>query len=917
MNHLSTAHLNLIFVLTLGLFCDLSAQSNAETDIFSLRSDTSLVKSLIKDAQIAFQDNKIDQAVSLAQKALDTAKENKLTNGQAQATLIIGKAYRQLQKYTEASEYLLQSIILFKKKPNKQRFHVEALMEMGFVNQEQEFHQSAIEYFNQAYNLNKEGKNPKINYIILESLVMSHLRMKKYKTAIHVNNILLGLHEKQADTSKISQILKKNRDILKLNKQYREAITWQEKILKLRTYDGIELAQSLNELGKLYQLSGDNNTALKYLYNSLSMIQYLNDPNRDSLIKKTNFEFLIDVGTIYTQIGKYNEARKYYTKALNFDRNENDPVGMARIYNCLAANSLAKGDLSVAKKHGQKAEQIAKKNQADIVLLNSYKVLAAIYQKSKEQKKYEKYADLYDNLNTKLENQQYQAQFDIFQDQIVIEKKENEFKLLLAEKEKQSLALRQSELERQKQVQDLKFKENEIALLKRNQELKESAFRNQQLEKERIQQILLITQQKSEASKQQQAINLLEKNKEIQELALKEKTAKEKQRQNEIKLLEKEKALQNLKDANFRRYSLMLFSLMALIMVLILIGFFQNKRKNRVLGKQKTEIQSKNEQLLASEEEIRQNLEELEATQENLAEKNEQLNFQNDKIKANALVLEKAYKQLRISKESLDQKNKELNYQNTQIRESLKYGHKIQIALLPQENQLQKIFPNSFIFYKPKDIVSGDFFWFHKIDEKLFVAVVDCTGHGVPGAFMSMIGNKLLLEIVEQKGILDPAAILEELHLGIVSGLRQDETGNQDGMDLTLCRLEKLANGHTRLRFAGAKHTLYVFDKQLIELKGTRKSIGGHSQNQQVKTFFSNHELVLNPQASLYCTSDGLLDSPNPKRRKFGPKRFRAFIEENYHYPLEQQKENLLSILEKFQEDTLQRDDILVLGLRV
>ena len=143
------------------------------------------------------------------------------------------------------------------------------------------------------------------------------------------------------------------------------------------------------------------------------------------------------------------------------------------------------------------------------------------------------------------------------------------------------------------------------------------------------------------------------------------------------------------------------------------------------------------------------------------------------------------------------------------------------------------------------------------------------------------------------------------------------ETGNQDGMDVSLCRLQKLDTGMTQLVFAGAKQTLYVHDNQKInELKGTRKSIGGYYEELSNSTKFENSELLLSPEATIYLTSDGLIDSPNPQRRKFGRKRFRSFIEENSYLPLSTQKQFLVNTLEKFQQDTIQRDDILVMGVK-
>ncbi|MDX2303074.1 MAG: tetratricopeptide repeat protein [Microscillaceae bacterium] len=906
-------------------------------------SDTSEIESLINEAVKSFNSDQLKESRDKATEALDLSKKENYTLGQAKSSLLLGRIGRKLKKHNEASEFYLQSINYLSTIPNQHGLKLAAFTEMGFLHQEQEFHQTAVEYFKQAYELNKNTSKPQENYAILESMAISHLRLGKIDQTIKDYLILLSFYQKDKDEKNEIRLLRQIRDIYKTSHQYIEAIVYQEKILEIinKQNDGIALAEALNELGNLHQLNGDKQKALSYFSQAVLMNQNLHDAKESKKISSQNFEYLINLGSIHTNLGEYQKAEKYYMDAINQDNGEHGPVGIARVYNYLAANSLARGDYLNAKKQGLKAEEIATNYKADEVLLNSYKILTDIHQKTAETKKYEKYIDLYVNLKNKLENQQFQKQFDLFQDQLTIEKKENEFKLLLAEKEKQALSLKQYELEAEKKAKELALKEKELTLLKRNQELQTAALRNQQLEKERIQQILQITQQKSEASKQQQAIDLLEKNKKIQELALKEKTAKEQQRQKEIELLENEKKLQQLQlneEANIRKYGVGVIILLGIIIVLVMAGFIQNRRKNIALAKQKGEIQIKNEQLLAGEEELRQNMEELEATQENIAEKNRQLNEQNEKIKANSLILEKAYQQLQKSKEDLNQKNEALNksmqelrntqlvlehknkalhHQNTQIRESLKYGHKIQSALLPQEGQLRDNFSDYFIFYRPKDIVSGDFFWFHRVGNKLFVAVVDCTGHGVPGAFMSVIGNKLLLEIVDQQGVYSPADILELLHLGIVSGLRQMETGNQDGMDVSLCRMEKLDTGKVELVFAGAKQSIFVFDQEIMELKGNRKSIGGFVQvDLQTQSHFEDQSLILNPDAVLYMTSDGLIDSPNPERKKFGRKRFRSFIEDHIHLPLSAQKDILIQYLDDFQQETIQRDDILVMGIK-
>ncbi|NJK84959.1 MAG: SpoIIE family protein phosphatase [Bacteroidales bacterium] len=171
----------------------------------------------------------------------------------------------------------------------------------------------------------------------------------------------------------------------------------------------------------------------------------------------------------------------------------------------------------------------------------------------------------------------------------------------------------------------------------------------------------------------------------------------------------------------------------------------------------------------------------------------------------------------------------------------------IQQAMLPDETMLKEYF-NPFIIYRPKDIVSGDFYWFSPgFNGKYFIAVVDCTGHGVPGAFMSMIGNRLLSEIVNERKIEDPKQVLEFLNDEIRLALRQEKTDNNDGMDISFCSFEKQARIELKMIFSGAKRTAYIINQNsggLISLKGDRKSIGGTAEKKE-HLKFCNQELLL------------------------------------------------------------------------
>lgn len=224
------------------------------------------------------------------------------------------------------------------------------------------------------------------------------------------------------------------------------------------------------------------------------------------------------------------------------------------------------------------------------------------------------------------------------------------------------------------------------------------------------------------------------------------------------------------------------------------------------------------------------------------------------------------------------------------------------------------------IIYKPLHEVSGDFYWFWGGDNKCITAVVDCTGHGVSGAFMSMIGHTLLNEIVNEKKIHEPADILEILHLEIVTALNQEKGRNNDGMDIALCVIEQEDLCSRKVTFAGAKRPLYYTKNQeLKQLKGNRCSIGGYQRwsiyNEKP---FHNEVVHLTTNDRIYLFSDGFTDQPSKDHKKYGTKRLIDFLQNHIATPLEEQK-NLLEtdLQQQICEESPQRDDITFLFIQL
>ena len=260
----------------------------------------------------------------------------------------------------------------------------------------------------------------------------------------------------------------------------------------------------------------------------------------------------------------------------------------------------------------------------------------------------------------------------------------------------------------------------------------------------------------------------------------------------------------------------------------------------------------------------------------------------------------------------LEKQNEELSDRNKYITDSINYAKRIQSAILPDEKMLSQLLPNHFLIYNPKDIVSGDFYWCGEMDQKIILAVVDCTGHGVPGAFMSLIGNTLLNEIVFTKHISVPGEILQELDKGIITELNKESNKETlDGMDIGLCVINKSVN---TLQYSGANRPLFYFsDNGFGEIKGDRKSIGDNTKEMSYRTT----EIALDEIKSLFMFSDGYIDQNNAENEKFGTKRFRELLHDVQGVTSVEQQKRLLSELLNHKGNESQRDDVTIIGVQL
>lgn len=263
-------------------------------------------------------------------------------------------------------------------------------------------------------------------------------------------------------------------------------------------------------------------------------------------------------------------------------------------------------------------------------------------------------------------------------------------------------------------------------------------------------------------------------------------------------------------------------------------------------------------------------------------------------------------------KEALAQKQND-------IMDSIKYAKRIQKTILPEKKAMDGIVEDYFIIYRPRDILSGDFYWFNQVIDKAFVAVVDCTGHGVPGAFMSLIGYNLLNQIVIQKGIHKASEILTELHRQVRATLKQDQevpehrTKSHDGMDVCLVVINKYDD---TFEFAGANRPLLMLkNDEIIEIKPTKFSIGGEQIEEERS--FENNYIEYETGDTIYMFSDGFVDQfGGPEQKKFSTKRLKQVILETKKESMNTQRALINMVWKEWKGDEEQVDDVTMIGIR-
>jgi serine phosphatase RsbU (regulator of sigma subunit)/Tfp pilus assembly protein PilF len=663
------------------------------------------------------------------------------------------------------------------------------------------------------------------------------------------------------------------------------------------------IAGSSNNIGRVYYYKGEYDLALEYYKMSLSASLELNDKNRVATCYN-------NIGVVYDDLGKYDVVIDFYLKSLQIAEEIEDKSAMAKCYNNLG---------TVCRKQGKKEQAIdyqLKSLEINLELNNkteqavNYLNLGNIYSDSKNLDKALHFLEKSLLINRELGSKRGMS-FSYNSIGIVYE--------VLKEYSKAIEYLNKS-IEIKQEIDDKNGAanaRNSIASVYRqmangnnsyvylhkalmeglkayNTGIEIGALPIQNDAAETLRLIYNTLGDHKNAYKFAEIVittrDSLFNMEKAKALADVEKRFAVEKKQLEIEKLEDEKAIQELQllrqlEVSKRQKVTLIFSILGLFVtvvftILVLHRLKITRSQKRIIEEQKVLVDQKNTLL---------------------NEQNEEISAQRDHIMSqhDLVVLQKDY----------------IEEQAKEITDSIRYAKRIQQAVLPSGEYMKSILHDHFVLYKPKDIVSGDFYWATTQDNWLVVAAADCTGHGVPGAFMSMLGVSFLKEIVNKKGVTKPSEILNRLRESIIEVLRQEgKFGEQkDGMDISICAID---TRQKRVQFAGASSPLIIVDR-----KGELTTVIPDKQPVAIyeyMTNFTNHELALQDGEAIYLLSDGFADQfGGAKNKKFMAKKLKELIATIAHKPMETQKEILIQEFEGWKGETDQVDDITILGIRI
>ncbi|MBR4214917.1 MAG: tetratricopeptide repeat protein [Bacteroidales bacterium] len=905
-------HITHKVIITLAAIC-FCLTLNAQTGDIIVRQRDSISALVAKEndpAKLAVLYNQLayryldleddDNLISAAEKSLSYARQKEINDLVYDDNMLLGRAYAKNNHPEDALHcYLSAQNLLDRKTQEGKLSSADIDTEIGLLYFNRRHYTRAAENFEASLDVYKEAKDPdrikqNTNYLAVCSYLSD-----QYDDAAKYYESLYNTYIKEGDRESQKQCMRRLADIYQKLGQYDKALDINSKLYDMCATDG-DTPTALNALNNIAycQVAGGSGENALNIFRQITDTDQLSNPSDEQLAGTYT-----NIGLCYQNMGHEKDCYEYLTKASDLYEKNHLDNGHSKVNNILALVYLKNKDLHNAELVCLDAINSAERSGDPNLQSDAYQTYNLILQAKGEYEKaldyYQKYLSLRDStqLHRMIEER------DLNEDLRRLEEAEKRYTEEIVDAEISDLTNRQLKLMAEAAQRDKE-------LLARTLEL-------QDLELARSKQQLALARQRQEAAKREAEIQRLEFEQDRDRAELEKKQAEEKERQSQIDKLKAEQEKQDMELEN-ERYEKQLYILaIILASVVLLVSLFiliMVRRKNHLLNEQKAEIECQNAALTQKNEEIILQKENLQMANQEIMTINEEIGRQ---------------------KEIIENKNKS-------ITDSIVYAKRIQQAVCPQPDFLRNYGLDYFLFFRPKEIVSGDFYWFTQDGDYVFAVAADCTGHGVPGAFMSMLGNSLFTKIITERKVFEPSQILNQLRDEVKRALHQENIMSQrkDGMDLSLLKINTKT---LMLEFAAANNNGYLirhFNKneeaeananivgrdfvtetpdgflRLITLQADKMPIGVYIRD---KESFTTKTMQLQKGDSIYLTSDGYID-------QFGGKYGRKFLSSNFTHmlmdinslPMEQQCQHIINTHDQWIGDVfVQIDDIIVFGLKV
>lgn len=794
----------------------------------------------------------------------------------SKVNMLLALAEKNLNNFPEKYFIYSNQALDLSEKLNYKKGLATAYNNLGIYHYYKSDYYKALENYFASLKIRKELGGKKALANIYTNIGATYNYLANYTNALEFYLKALEIEEEINDKQGMARSYNNIGIIYYINKNYVKTLEFYIKSSQIKEAisDSTGLASSYNNIGDLFRIQENYSRAIEFFTKSLNISN-----NGDNIRNIANA--YLKIGLTYKDLRNYNLARNNLNKSIEYSEKINDNRSLTIALTNIAETYKEEKDLKKAKELYNVALTHALKINSFENLKIIYYELSNIHEITGDISNALKYHKLYSSAKDSIVKISNSEKLFELQTQFETEQKEREINLLKKDKDFKEL-----KLERQNLI--INFA---IAILVSIVLLTFLFFRSYRIKR------------KSNKLLSDQTKKLLEQSAklELANLKLEKLSIVARETSNAVAILDNNGNIEWLNDGFSNIYG---FSY---------DEFIKSKKTKNII-----ELSNNNNIELVLKECI-DNKTSVSYESEVYSSKNEKLWVQTTLTPIydeNGLLKKIIAVDTDIT--NIKKAEQEISVKNRNITDSINYAKRIQDSILAKEEEFNKCFTNSFVFFNPKDIVSGDFYWIYEHENKTILAVADCTGHGVPGALMSLIGIMLLNEIVKQKQVLKPSQILNKLNTGVINLLHQDGTDSiaLDGMDIAICSIDKQEG---IVEYSGAMSPVYIVDNGKVSvIEPDLRTIGGSlwSRKENIDFEYSTQIIEIKENMAMYLFTDGFLDQFGGEfNAKYNSQRFRDLITSISNLPARKQKQILSESLSCWKGNNKQVDDILIIGI--